>query len=198
MLEPSSVIYPTTSSDAITCMSASWEHYLINFFLSHWFDMRTILKSTWNDSCHVLLSPVCLGFFQLLTTKSCCGPPNAPSFQPASIRIALVKTVQNQHEHRIGRSWTLWITSSFSARNTHDTQILLTARFSPQPDSQKSWSEKSWTKQKRITPATLVGAKCNVRGPSQVDALLSCEHYYCWVVQWALLYWAVLSMACAQ
>jgi hypothetical protein len=38
-------------------------------------------------------APVCLGFFQLLATKSCCRSPNAPAF----IRIALVKTVQNQH-----------------------------------------------------------------------------------------------------
>jgi hypothetical protein len=48
-------------------------------------------------------SPVCLGFFQLLATKSCCRSPNALAFQPAYIRIALVKTVQNQHEHKIGR-----------------------------------------------------------------------------------------------
>jgi hypothetical protein len=46
--------------------------------------------------------PVCLGFFQLLAIKSCRRSPNAPAFQPASIRITLVKTVQNQHEHKIG------------------------------------------------------------------------------------------------
>jgi hypothetical protein len=49
------------------------------------------------------MAPVCLGFFQLLVTKSCCRSPNAPAFQPASIRIALVKTVKNQHKHKIGR-----------------------------------------------------------------------------------------------
>jgi hypothetical protein len=48
-------------------------------------------------------APVCLGFFQLLVTKSCCRSPNAPTFQPASIKIDLVKTVQNQHKHKIGR-----------------------------------------------------------------------------------------------
>jgi hypothetical protein len=53
------------------------------------------------------IAPVCLGFFQLLATKSCCRSPNASAFQPASIRIALVKTVQNQHEHKIGRIVTI-------------------------------------------------------------------------------------------
>jgi hypothetical protein len=48
-------------------------------------------------------APVCLRFFQLLATKSCCRSPNTSAFQPASIRIALVKTVQNQHKHKIGR-----------------------------------------------------------------------------------------------
>jgi hypothetical protein len=51
----------------------------------------------------LFIAPVCLGFFQLLATKICCRSPNAPAFQPASIRIALVKTVQNQHEQKIGR-----------------------------------------------------------------------------------------------
>jgi hypothetical protein len=37
------------------------------------------------------ISPVCLVFFQLLATKSCYGPPNALTFQPASIRIVLAK-----------------------------------------------------------------------------------------------------------
>jgi hypothetical protein len=52
---------------------------------------------------HETIAPVCLGFFQLLATKSCCRSPNTPAFQPASIRIALIKTVQNQHEHKLGR-----------------------------------------------------------------------------------------------
>jgi hypothetical protein len=37
----------------------------------------------------------------------------------------------------------------FSTRNHNDTYILYTARFSPQLDSRKSRSEKSWTKQAR-------------------------------------------------
>jgi hypothetical protein len=41
-------------------------------------------------------------------------------------------------------------TLSSSARNPNDTQIPYTARFSPQPDSRKSWSEKSWTKQANL------------------------------------------------
>jgi hypothetical protein len=53
------------------------------------------------------IAPVCLSFFQLLATKNCCRLPNASAFQPASIRIALVKTVQNQHEHKIGRIVTI-------------------------------------------------------------------------------------------
>jgi hypothetical protein len=42
-------------------------------------------------------------FFRLLATKSCCRLSNALVFQPTSIRTALVKTVENQHEHIIGR-----------------------------------------------------------------------------------------------
>jgi hypothetical protein len=60
----------------------------------------TPTRARWFGTC---LAPVCLGFFQLLATKSCCRSPNTLAFQPASIRIALVKTVQNQHEHKIGR-----------------------------------------------------------------------------------------------
>lgn len=56
-----------------------------------------------NTTC----GPVCLGFFQLPATKICCGLPNAPAFQSASIRIVLVKTVQNQHERIIGRVVTI-------------------------------------------------------------------------------------------
>jgi hypothetical protein len=41
------------------------------------------------------------GPFQLLVTKSYCGPLNALTFQPASIRIVLIKSVQNQHKHGI-------------------------------------------------------------------------------------------------
>jgi hypothetical protein len=51
------------------------------------------------------------------------------------------------------RSWAPWTTLSSSARNPNDTQILCTARFSPQRDSQKSWSEKSWTKQAVFLPS---------------------------------------------
>jgi hypothetical protein len=41
--------------------------------------------------------------YELLATKSCCRSSNAPVFQPVSIKITSVKTVQNQHEHKIGR-----------------------------------------------------------------------------------------------
>jgi hypothetical protein len=41
--------------------------------------------------------------FQILATKDCCVLTNVLDFQPASIRIVLVKIVQNQYEHRISR-----------------------------------------------------------------------------------------------
>jgi hypothetical protein len=58
-------------------------------------------------SHNTIYGPVCLGFFQLLATKSCCGLSNASAFQSASIRIALVKPAQNQHERIIGRVVTI-------------------------------------------------------------------------------------------
>jgi hypothetical protein len=51
--------------------------------------------------------PYLFGLFQLLATKSSCELPKAPAFQPASIRIILVKIVQNQYEHRICRVITI-------------------------------------------------------------------------------------------
>jgi hypothetical protein len=53
----------------------------------------------------------------------------------------------NSRNPSFSRSLALWTTLSSSTRNRNDTQILSTARFSPQLDFQKSWSEKSWTKQ---------------------------------------------------
>jgi hypothetical protein len=39
--------------------------------------------------------------------QKCCGLSNALSFHPASIRIASVKTIQNQYKHKIGRVITI-------------------------------------------------------------------------------------------
>jgi hypothetical protein len=63
------------------------------------------------------------------------------------------KTIQNQHKHIIG-----WVVVIVGIRHFLDPEpyeklylpprvIVVILRFSPQPDFQKSWSEKSWTKQ---------------------------------------------------
>jgi hypothetical protein len=90
---------------------------------------------------HTHKAPVCLGFFQLLATKSCCRSPNAPAFQPASIKIVLVKTIQNQHEHKIGRIVIIvgicWFLDPEPFRPLHlPPHVIHTIlRFFPQPDS---------------------------------------------------------------
>jgi hypothetical protein len=96
-----------------------------------------------HDECptHTHKAPVCLGFFQLLATKSCCRSPNAPAFQPASIKIVLVKTIQNQHEHKIGRIVIIvgicWFLDPEPFRPLHlPPHVIHTIlRFFPQPDS---------------------------------------------------------------
>jgi hypothetical protein len=99
-------------------------------------------KASWEET-----APVCLGFFQILATKSCCGLLNASAFQPASIRIVLVKTVQNQHEHRIGRVITIVgihrFLNSEPFGSLHLPIISTILRFSPQPDSQIAGQNKA-------------------------------------------------------
>jgi hypothetical protein len=88
-----------------------------------------------------ILGPVCFGFLQLLATKSYCRSPNVLAFQPASIKIALVKTFQNQYEHKIGRIVTIVEICSFldpePFRPLHlPPHVMHTIRrFFPQPDS---------------------------------------------------------------
>jgi hypothetical protein len=91
-----------------------------------------------------IIAPVCFSFLQLLATKSCCGLPNTSSFQPASIKFFLVKTIQNQHKHIIG-----WVVAIIGIHHFLDPKpyehlylpphvILIILRFSPQPDSPHS------------------------------------------------------------
>jgi hypothetical protein len=93
-------------------------------------------------------SPVGFGFFQLLATKSCCRLSNAPSFYPSFIKIVLVKTVQNQHERRIGRDVTKVGIYHFLEHEPFELfyflphVILTILKFFLQLDSQESWSEK--------------------------------------------------------
>jgi hypothetical protein len=47
------------------------------------------------------------------------------AFQPASIRIDLVKTIQNQHRHRIGRVVAIVGIHHFLDLNSMDTFIFL-------------------------------------------------------------------------
>jgi hypothetical protein len=94
-------------------------------------------------------------FFNLWPPKAVADYQTLQTFQPACIRIALVKTIQNQHEHRIDRVVTIVEIRRFldlepfrplylpPAYNSYDTQILPIAKFSPHPDSQKSWLEKN-------------------------------------------------------
>jgi hypothetical protein len=51
--------------------------------------------------------PVCLGFFELPTTKSCCRLPNAPSFSAHLYKNRFGKNRSNQYEHKIGRVVTI-------------------------------------------------------------------------------------------
>jgi hypothetical protein len=75
------------------------------------------------------------------------------AFQPASIKCVAAKIIQNQHKHIIG-----WVVVIVGIRHFLDYEpyeqlylpphvIVMILRFSPQSDFQKSWSEKSWTKQ---------------------------------------------------
>jgi hypothetical protein len=75
------------------------------------------------------------------------------AFKSASIKFVWVKIIQHQHKHIIG-----WVVAIVGIRHFLDPEsyghfyfpshvILIILRFSPQLDSQKSWSEKSWTKQ---------------------------------------------------
>jgi hypothetical protein len=53
-----------------------------------------------------VVGPICLGFFQLVAIKSCYELPNV-QLLARFYKIALVKAVQNQHEHRIDRVVTI-------------------------------------------------------------------------------------------
>jgi hypothetical protein len=76
------------------------------------------------------------GIFQLLANKSCCGPPSALAF----IRIVLVKTVQNQHEHKIDRFIMIVEIRHFLDPKPFEPLCMpphvipTILRFSPQPD----------------------------------------------------------------
>jgi hypothetical protein len=80
-------------------------------------------------------------FFQLLTTKIYCGMSNAPLFHPTSIKIVLVKTIENQHEHKIGQVFTIveihrfLDPRPFGSLYLHPHVIPTILRFLPQPDS---------------------------------------------------------------
>jgi hypothetical protein len=87
-----------------------------------------------------------LGHQKLLRT------PKRSAFQPAFIKFVRTKTIQNQHKHIIG-----WVVVIVGIRHFLDPEpyeqlylpphvIVMIFTFSPQPDSQKNWSEKSWTK----------------------------------------------------
>jgi hypothetical protein len=75
------------------------------------------------------------------------------AFQPASIKFVGAKTIQNQHKHII--CWVVVIVGICHFLDPEPYEqlylplhvIVIILRFSPQPDFQKSWSEKSWTKQ---------------------------------------------------
>jgi hypothetical protein len=77
----------------------------------------------------------------MVATKSCCRSPNTSAFQPASIRIALIKTVQNQHEHKIGRIVMIvgmccfLDPEPFGPLHLSPHVIHTILRFFPQPDS---------------------------------------------------------------
>jgi hypothetical protein len=68
--------------------------------------------------------------------------------------------VQNQHEHKIDRVVTIvgicrfLDPEPFGPLHLTSHVIPTILRSSPQPDSQKSWSEKSWTKQDRVVSTT--------------------------------------------
>lgn len=63
---------------------------------------RLVIFIFWQPEKATVYGDVCLGFFQFLPTKICCGLSNASAFQLVSIKIVLIKTIQNQHEHIIG------------------------------------------------------------------------------------------------
>jgi hypothetical protein len=87
------------------------------------------------------------------------------AFQPASIKFIGPKTIQNQHKHIIG--WVIVIVGIHHFLDPEPYEhfylpphvIVMILRFSPQPDFQKSWSEKSWTKQ-TISLSSLFDERC--------------------------------------
>lgn len=84
---------------------------------------------------------VCFNFFPVSSRQKRLCTTKWLAFQLACVRTALVKTIQNQRELRIGRIieivgiltfMILWTSSSSSTRNLHDTQILhITSRDRP-------------------------------------------------------------------
>jgi hypothetical protein len=128
------------------------------------------------------IDPVCFGFLQLLATKSCCRSSNASAFQPAFVKIALVKTFQNQYEHKIGRIVTIVEICSFldlePFRPLHlPPHVMHTIfRFFPQSDSlhsqilRKNWSEKKLNQTPHVASFLLY---CTVLYYSMPEALAS-------------------------
>jgi hypothetical protein len=99
----------------------------------------------------VFFGPICFSFF-----FSSWPPKSTTNYQILSFSVSFYKNrfdknhpkltqTHNRSSHyksknpSLSRSWTLWTSSSSSARNLNDTHILSTAKFSLHPDSHKSW-----------------------------------------------------------
>jgi hypothetical protein len=102
---------------------------------------------TWADS------PCLFQFFRACGHQKLMWTAKRSVFQSASIKFVWVKTIQHQHKHIIG-----WVVAIVGIHHFLDPEsyghlylpphvILMIFRFSTQSDSQKSFSEKSWTKQ---------------------------------------------------
>jgi hypothetical protein len=66
--------------------------------MMHFGDVQRLFSFVWTGTrgtgqLRADVGPVSFGFWQLLATKSGCGLPKTLAFQPASIKIILVKTV---------------------------------------------------------------------------------------------------------
>jgi hypothetical protein len=150
------MIFTLTCKCEMKSINEIWDHSTLTLVKD-----ASTLTSDKNECCVLIegrekprwLGPVCLEFFQLLTTKSCCELPNV-QFLARFYKNCFGKNrpkstwTQNRSSHHDSRNtsfsrfWTLWATSSSSVWNPHDTQILSTARF-----SEKLVRKKSWTKQ---------------------------------------------------
>jgi hypothetical protein len=138
------MIFTLTCKCEMKSINEIWDHSTLTLVKD-----ASTLTSDKNECCVLIegrekprwLGPVCLGFFQLLTTKSCCELPNV-QFLARFYKNCFGKNrpkstwTQNRSSHHDSRNtsfsrfWTLWATSSSSVWNPHDTQILSAARFS--------------------------------------------------------------------